>query len=118
MPRGAVLIVDDWPDQRRLIQRILAPLGVETLTAADGEEALALLRQHPVALVVSDREMPRLGGEQLVAQMRLDPDLADIPVIIVTGSPDWPADAADPDVLLPKPCDANVLRGHVKRFLA
>lgn len=112
-----VLVVDDWPDQLVLMQRILAPLDVDTFTAADGAEALALLRAHTVALVIADRQMPRVDGEELVAQMRRDPELAAIPVIIVSGSPQWPDDAPAPDLLLAKPLDADEVREHVQRLL-
>jgi len=112
-----VLIVDDDESQRRLLARIVERIDLQWLTATNGAEALALLGEHRVDLVVSDREMGGHDGDELVQQMRLDADLTGTPVIIVTGSPHLPFAGAEPDVVLAKPYDAGVLVGHIHQLL-
>ncbi len=78
-----VLIVDDEPNIRRVLAAMLAREGYEVTTAADGEQALAVLHKTPVHVVVTDLVMPRLGGMQLLA--RVSADFPDIPVIVITA---------------------------------
>ena len=70
----------------RTIERsILDAAGYETLVAADGAEALSLLRSEAVDLVISDVEMPRLDGFGLTSEIRRDDRLRHIPMILVTS---------------------------------
>jgi DNA-binding response OmpR family regulator len=68
-----VLIVEDDPVARIHLQASLQALGLETAAAADGEEALALLRAEPIRLVVSDWLMPNRDGLELCRQIREKP---------------------------------------------
>ncbi len=61
-----ILIVDDEPGLRHTLSRILSDEGYTTLTAGDGEQALALLAQEPVDLVLCDLRMPRMDGLELL----------------------------------------------------
>jgi CheY-like chemotaxis protein len=65
-----ILVVDDESDLRRAAQRILERAGYRVLTAADGQEALDVLRGQPIHLVLSDLVMPRLGGRGLYEAAR------------------------------------------------
>lgn len=67
-----MLLVDDEPALRRTGKRILEAFGYTVVAAADGEEALRLFeeRRAEIALVVSDLEMPKLGGLELCRQLR------------------------------------------------
>ncbi len=82
-----VLIVDDSAAMRSFIGRVLDvsgfPVG-ERLEAGDGEEALALLAGHWVDIVLTDLNMPRMSGEQLVRRLEQDELLRSIPVVIVS----------------------------------
>lgn len=82
-----VLIVDDSPAMRKFVERVLhlsgLPLGV-CRAAADGAEALALLRQAPADIVLTDINMPGMDGEELVRQVAADQDLRQIPVLVVS----------------------------------
>jgi signal transduction histidine kinase/CheY-like chemotaxis protein len=82
--RADVLVVDDNADMRDYVTRLLIP-HYEVHTAADGEEALALIRQQRPDLVLSDVMMPRLDGLGLVRQIRADAILADIPVVLLSA---------------------------------
>jgi len=87
-PIRRVLIVDDDPEIVRLFQRMLYTRfqADDCLSAYDGEKALELLHTDVVDLVLLDLTIPKLNGRQVLAQMRTDPLLATIPVIVVSGN--------------------------------
>jgi nitrogen regulation protein NR(I) len=78
-----VLIVDDEMNIRRVLAAMLKRDGYEVTTAADGEQALAVLQKTPVHVVVTDLVMPRLGGMDLLR--RVSADYPDVPVILITA---------------------------------
>ncbi len=80
-----VLVADDEPSLRTLMDRVLSASGYEVRLAADGEEARAALASEQFDIVLSDISMPGLGGLELLQVVR-DRDL-DVPVILITGSP-------------------------------
>lgn len=83
--RVCVLVVDDSLTTRTLERHVLESSGYLVRVASDGKEALDILRKQRCELVVSDVEMPVLDGIGLVRQMREDPTLTDIPIILVTS---------------------------------
>ena len=81
-----VLIVEDSTTVRNLISQMLTALGFEQINeATDGTTALAKLREQPHGLVLTDWHMPGLNGRQLIEQVRKDPALASIPIIVIAG---------------------------------
>jgi len=82
--RARVLVVDDDPTVRALMDRHLTRQGFAVLTAASGAEALALARDTQPAAITLDVMMPELDGWSVLAALKGDPALADIPVILVT----------------------------------
>jgi len=81
-----LLIVDDSPVTRKMVRRAVSLCGLEignVHEAGNGEEALALLKQNRVDLVLADINMPVMNGMELVERMSQDTDLAKIPVVIV-----------------------------------
>ena len=80
-----VLVVEDDPSVRGLLQTLLTAEGYEVATAADGLAALQAASATLPALVLLDLVMPDLGGARVIEQLREDPALAGIPVIVVTG---------------------------------
>ncbi len=83
-----VLVVEDDPSVRGLLQTLLSAEGYDVSTASDGLAGLVKATSSPPALVLLDLMMPDLGGVRVLEEMRDDPDLADIPVIVVTGKVD------------------------------
>lgn len=81
-----VLVVDDMPDARAFLRAVLHGVGHDVAEAADGVEALEVLRSGGVDLVVSDGLMPRMDGFRLCLEMRRDPALAGVPFIFHTAS--------------------------------
>ncbi len=82
-----VLIVDDSSVMRAFIRRIIVVSGLEAaefLEAADGREALNLLRREWVDVVLTDINMPSMDGEQFVRRMEADDLLKSVPVVIVS----------------------------------
>ena len=80
------LVVDDEPRLRQVIAHLMRSDGYETLEAANGEEAVALLERNPVTLVMSDVRMPRMDGIELLRQVRARwPDTA---VVMITAIAD------------------------------
>ena len=80
-----VLVVDDSSTMRRIIINTLRKLGYEdTCEAGDGREALRSLVATPADMVVTDWNMPEMTGPEFVEALRAMPDLAKIPVLMVT----------------------------------
>lgn len=65
-----ILLVDDEPNVLSALRRLLRPQGYALLTAPGGEEALSLLAEHSIDLIVSDMRMPQMNGAELLAQVR------------------------------------------------
>jgi chemosensory pili system protein ChpA (sensor histidine kinase/response regulator) len=80
-----VLVVDDSITVRRVTQRLLQREGYRVTLAADGLQALERLQQERPTVVLSDIEMPRMDGFDLVRNIRGDDRLADLPVIMITS---------------------------------
>lgn len=83
-----ILVVEDDPSVRGLLQTLLSAEGYDVQTASDGLAGLVKATSSPPALVLLDLMMPDLGGVRVLEEMRDDPELADIPVIVVTGKVD------------------------------
>jgi len=82
---AAILVVDDSITTRTLEKSLLEAHGYRVRVAVDGVEALELLRAGAVDLVVADIQMPRMDGFALLEEMKKDPRLAQIPVLLVTS---------------------------------
>lgn len=123
---GNVLIVEDDPDIREMLKQLLASAGYHTVAAADGLEALHLLRavrhRAPEApcLVLLDLKMPRLGGNEFRRAQLGDPTVANVPIAVMSGAVDLEQRAASMGAVatLSKPIDVDVLIEVVKRYCA
>ncbi|MDA8392231.1 MAG: EAL domain-containing protein [Actinomycetota bacterium] len=115
---GPILIVDDDPVLQSLFTRVLEMAGFRALVAGDGESALALLRQEPVAVVLLDGHLPGMTGAQVVRLIRADPETELVPVVMVTGASDVAARVegleAGADDYVVKPVDIEELVARVK----
>jgi len=80
-----VLVVDDEPDVRGYLSQILRDAGFNVRTAADGIEALEMIRGEPPDFISLDLVMPRKSGQKLLYELRRDRMLSRIPVLIVTA---------------------------------
>ena len=123
---GNVLIVEDDPDTREMLRQLLALEGFYALAAADGLEALHLLRtvRHRApevpCLVLLDLKMPRLGGNEFRRAQLGDPTVANVPIAVMSGACDLEqrARAMGAVATLAKPLNVDRLIDVVKRYCA
>jgi two-component system, chemotaxis family, chemotaxis protein CheY len=81
-----VLIVDDFSTMRRIVKNILRQLGFENLLEADdGMSALDVLHSQKVDFIISDWNMPRLSGMELLKAVRTSEEWKDLPFLMVTA---------------------------------
>ena len=83
--RPLVLVVDDSVTIRKVTERILLRYDLDVATAKDGVDALSYLHEHRPTVVLSDIEMPRMDGFELLASIRNDATLHDLPVVMITS---------------------------------
>ena len=82
-----VLVVDDSAAIRKILTRVLRQTGMAIQTiheAGDGQEALAVMALHRIDLVLSDINMPKMDGLQLLASLKASPQWQKIPVVMIT----------------------------------
>lgn len=80
-----ILVVDDEMDTRETMAMFLLRLGYEVQTAQNGQQGLQLLKKQPCDLLVLDVMMPIMNGFQMLEEVRRDPALKRIPVVMVTA---------------------------------
>ncbi len=80
-----ILIVDDDPDAREILDLVLRTLEIPLRQATDGDEALTLAFDLPPLLIVLDLSMPRMDGAAVLRGLRARPETADIPVVVFTA---------------------------------
>lgn len=85
---GVILAVDDMPENRDLVSRLLGKAGHTVLTAESGEEALELLGTMGVDVVLLDLMMPGIGGAEVLTRLKEDERLRATPVIMISGRQD------------------------------
>ncbi|MGZ6143468.1 MAG: response regulator [Myxococcales bacterium] len=120
MPRK-VLIVDDSPTIRGFARIFLKPLQVEVAEAEEGLQALESVRAGPPDVIIVDINMPGMDGLAFTRELRADPKIAGIPVVLLTGDRSEQirekgreAGASD---FLEKPIKGAELQAVVKKFL-
>lgn len=118
---ACLLLVDDDPTTLMLLRRIF-DADYQTLTAQNGEEALAVLKQHPVDLVLLDLQMPRMDGSTFLDIVRNQPQTRDLPVVIISASSDTRDVVSGLQLgandYITKPINTHVTRARVKTQLA
>jgi chemosensory pili system protein ChpA (sensor histidine kinase/response regulator) len=118
--RPVVLVVDDSITVRKVTGRLLARAGYEPVEARDGVEALERLAELKPDLVLTDIEMPRMDGFDLVRQLRADSRSRAIPIIVISSrTADKHRKLAlelGADLFLGKPYQDDDLLAHVARF--
>ena len=82
---GKILIVEDEPDAARLVEFHLRRRGFIPVTAGDGEKALEAVRREQPDLIILDVLLPRLSGWEVCSQLKLEPETAGIPVLLLTA---------------------------------
>lgn len=83
-----IMTVDDAATIRKLVTMTLTDAGYEVLQASDGEEALAMLQQKQIDIVITDINMPKMNGIELVRQLRALPNYRRTPILLLTTESD------------------------------
>lgn len=110
-PNMKILVVDDFATMRRIVKNILTQLGFKNIIEADdGTTALAILKTEKVGLIVSDWNMPKMTGLDLLKTVRADANMATTPFLMVT------AEAQQDNIILA--VKAKVSQYIVKPFTA
>jgi len=126
-----ILIVDDEPDVVSYLEMLLQDNGYQTLTAANGNEALEIVRREKPDLVSLDISMPEASGTRFYKELKQDPELSSTPVIIVTAVTGYGGDrygyekfishrrmVPPPEGFFPKPIDREEFLAAVNKQLA
>ncbi len=88
MAGDSVLVIDDSPTILKVVQLVLTKAGYSVLTATDGDEGLALAREHEPDVILLDFVMPKMNGYQVCQTLHQDEDLTNIPVILMSAKGD------------------------------
>jgi CheY-like chemotaxis protein len=118
--RPLVLVVDDDPRVRELLELLLRADGYRVIAAADGAAALEAVAAHAPRAVLVDLRMPGMDGTEVCRRVRQTRAPDRVPIIMLTGMDDAgtrrDAIAAGADAVLVKPVDRRALREHLARL--
>ena len=90
-----ILVVEDDPSVRTLLDSLLSGEGYDVKTASDGTGALRLAHDHVPSVILLDLMMPDHGGLHVLERLRADGDLSHVPVLVVTGAVEKVPDLRD-----------------------
>lgn len=114
-----VLVVDDDSDCRESLQILLESHGIRVRTAVNGHQALERIRSGPIpCLILLDNLMPVMTGEEFLAARKLDPEIASVPVLMVSAWDYFRGKDRELNVqgFAKKPYDPEALVGMVRRY--
>lgn len=114
-----VLLVDDSIASRRHLRRLLAELGIDRITeAADGKQAVALLQDTMVDLVITDYNMPEMDGRELTEYIRTQSWQNSVPVLMVTSEQNMGRLAAVERAGVSAICDKPFEAGSIRKLIS
>ena len=117
-----ILVVEDQPDNRKIIRDVFVATGYEIIEAENGEEALAAIAKARPDLILMDIQLPIMDGYTATRRIKADPALRSIPVIAVTSyalsGEEKKAREAGCDDYIPKPYSPRELLAKVRQYLS
>jgi len=120
MPKPIILLIEDMDDNATLVLKVLEARGYEVLWANTGEKGLAMAAEHLPGLILLDLGLPDVDGQTLVRFFRNMPEIADVPIVVVTAWPEETAramtEAYGCDAIITKPVDIKLLTETVKKY--
>ena len=115
-----VLVIDDEPDEVRLIVKVLSGRGHVVQVARDGASALARVKHEPPDVILLDSDLPKIDGAEVCRRIKGDAGTTDIPIVMMTSSYidiyDVNADGG-PEAFVVRPFVREVLANVVERVL-
>ena len=118
---STLLVVDDSLSNRKALRLTLEGMGHVVHTAVDGLDALQLMNNTPVDMVLTDMEMPRMNGLEMTQAIRIWPEMKDLPVIMITSRSTRKhrdlAEQAGVDGYLTKPVQTAALQEQIQKWL-
>lgn len=114
-----ILVVDDDAPILMLMRSLLREFGFDAVTASTGEEAVAAARDRRPALILLDRNMPGMHGDDVVRALRDDVGLDGVPILILSGDPVSRAELATlgVDGAVQKPFDVPTLIAQIRGYV-
>jgi two-component system KDP operon response regulator KdpE len=118
--KPVILVVDDDGPILALMRNLLKEFGFQPVTAESGSSAIQAARTHPPALVLLDKNMPGMTGDEIIRLLRAEPGSADLPVVILSGERMSRADVAQfgADAAVQKPFDVMSLIDQIRSFVS
>lgn len=116
-----ILVIEDQEDNRRIVRDLLTSVGYQIIEATAGDEGVALAKLHRPDLILMDIQLPGLDGYEATRQIKADPNLHHIPIIVVTSyalsNDDKKAFEAGCDAYVSKPYSPRNLLAKIREFL-
>jgi two-component system cell cycle response regulator DivK len=116
-----ILVVEDQPDNRRILRDLLTSVGFEIIEAENGQEALEVVARERPNLILMDIQLPLLDGYEATRRIKADPALRAIPIIVITSyalsGDESKARAAGCDAYVTKPFSPRALLAKVREYL-
>jgi two-component system cell cycle response regulator DivK len=116
-----ILVVEDHEDNRRILRDLLSSRGYDLVEAEDGEQALVLAEDRRPALILMDVQIPLLDGYEVTRRLKANPELSDIPIIVVTSyalsCDESRARAAGCNAYVSKPYSARKLLAKIQEYV-
>jgi two-component system cell cycle response regulator DivK len=116
-----ILVVEDQPDNRRILRDLLTSAGYQIIQAENGEEALAAVARDRPDLILMDIQLPLLDGYEATRRIKADPATRAIPIIVVTSyalsGDENKARAAGCDAYVTKPYSPRALLAKIREYV-
>lgn len=121
MRETTILYIEDNPENRMLVRRVLEAEGYRVIEAKDGIQGLGCLQSETPDLVLMDINLPEMDGYEVTTRLKQMPLMANVPVVAITANV-MKGDrektfAAGCDGYISKPIDIDSLPGQVAKFL-
>jgi two-component system cell cycle response regulator DivK len=116
-----ILVVEDQEDNRQILRDLLSSFGYEMMEAWDGESGVKTAKEQRPDLILMDIQLPLMDGYEATRRIKADPELKNIPIIVVTSyalsGDDGKARAAGCDAYVTKPYSPRQLLARIREFL-
>ena len=116
-----ILVIEDQEDNRRIMRDLFTSAGYEVIEAVTGEEGVTSAETHRPDLILMDIQLPGLDGYEATRRIKSNPDLSQIPIIVVTSyalsGDDVKAFEAGCDDYVAKPFSPRELLAKVRKYL-